>query len=164
MVRPNGFRAAIMTEIYTTRTRCALWAVSVVTSALVLVGFGTYAYSAHFSAAAQERLYHVIAELTANQMQLIAERDEVAGYLNAAREALALVGSRLESANAERDAVKVQWAPPREGSVTCERRSVEAEVSRTGTLRKTLGKAVPLSRSELAVVSATRSSDASTPR
>jgi hypothetical protein len=144
MVRPNGFRAAIMSEIYTTRTRCALWAVSVVTSALVLVGFGTYAYSAQSSAAAQERLYQIIAELTANQMQLIAERDEVTGYLNAAREALAAVGSRLESANAERDAAKVQWAPPREGSVTCERRSVETEVSRTGTLRKTLRKAVPL--------------------
>ena len=50
-------------------------------------------------------------------MQLIAQRDEVAGYLDAAREALALVGGRLETVTAERDAVKLQLATPREGSV-----------------------------------------------
>jgi len=148
-----------MTKIYTTRTRWALWALSIVASALALVGFGTFAYSAQSSAAAQERLYQVIAELTANQMQLIAERDEIAGFLNAAREAL------LESANAERDSVTVQCAPPREGSVTCERRSMDAEVSRTGTLRNTLEKEVPSSMSEPGTVrSASRSSSARTTR
>src|SRR5215213_6105085 len=126
MVWPNGSEA-IMTTIYNTRTRWALWALSIVASALTLVGFGTFAYSAQSSAAAQERLYQVIAELTANQMQLIAERDEIAGFLNAAREALALLGGRLESANAERDSVTVRCAPPREGSVTCERRSMHCE-------------------------------------
>ena len=97
MVRPNAFRAAIMTEMRTTRTRYNLRAISILASALALVGFGTFAYSAQSSAAAIDRLYQVIAELTANQMQLIAQRDEVAGYLDAAREALALVGGRLES-------------------------------------------------------------------
>ena len=140
-----------MSKIYTTRTRWALWALSIVASALTLVGFGTFVSSAQSSAAAQERLYPVVAELTANQMQLIAERDEVAGYLNAAREALALLGGRLESTNAERDAVTVQRAPPREGSVTCERRSLD--------------KAVPSSMSEPeAVRSASRSSSARTIR
>ena len=74
-------------------------------------------------------------------MQLIAQRDEVAGYLDAAREALALVGGRLETVTAERDAVKLQLATPREGSVICQRRSVDADVSQTGTLRNTSGKA-----------------------
>ena len=74
-------------------------------------------------------------------MQLIAQRDEVAGYLDAAREALALVGGRLETVTAERDAVKLQLATPREGSVISQRRSVDADVSQTGTLRNTSGKA-----------------------
>jgi hypothetical protein len=74
-------------------------------------------------------------------MQLIAQRDEVAGYLDAAREALALVGGRLETVTAERDAVKLQLATPREGSVISQRRSVDADVSQTSTLRNTSGKA-----------------------
>ena len=141
MVRPNAFRAAIMTEMRTTRTRYTLRAISILASALVLVGLGTFAYSAQSSAAAQDRLYQVIAELTANQMQLIAQRDEVAGYLDAAHEALALVGGRLETVTAEPDAVKLQLATPREGSVISQRRSVDADVSQTGTLRNNSGKA-----------------------
>ena len=41
MVRPNAFRAAIMTEMRTTRTRDTLRAISILASALVLVGLGT---------------------------------------------------------------------------------------------------------------------------
>ena len=73
-------------------------------------------------------------------MQLIAQRDQVARYLDAAREALALVDV-LETVTAERDAVKLQLANPREGSVIFQRRSVDADVSQTGTLWNTPGKA-----------------------
>ena len=165
MVRSNAFRAAIMTDMRTTRTRYTLRAISILASALALVGFGTFAYSAQSSAAAQDRLYQVIAELTANHMQLIAHRDEVAGYLDAAREALALVGGRLETVTAERDAVKLQLAGPRDGSIIGQRRSIGADVSQTGTLRKALGKAVSPSMSEPgAVRSASGNWDASKAR
>ena len=105
-----------MTEMRTTRTRYTLRAISILASALVLVGLGTFAYSAQSSAAAQGRFYQVIAELTANQMQLIAQRDEVTGYLDAAREALALVGWRLSPQNVMR--LNYSWLPPVRGALS----------------------------------------------
>jgi hypothetical protein len=136
VVPPNRFRAAIMTETYIRRTRYALWVLSVVASGLAVLG-GTLAYSAQSSAAAQEGLYGVIAELTTNQMQLISERDELAGYLTAARQALAVLGDRLATVAGARDAAQVQSSAPRDVAAMCERPSLEAQVKQTGTLRKT---------------------------
>jgi hypothetical protein len=118
MVRPNAFRAAIMTEMRTTRTRYTIWVTGILASALVLVGFGTFAYSAQSSAAAQDQLYQLIAELRANQMQLIAQRDEVAGYLMlpARRWLSSAVGWRLSPQNVMR--LNYSWLPLVRGALS----------------------------------------------
>jgi hypothetical protein len=55
-------------------------------------GWGAFAYSAQTAADAQRRLYQLVAELTAGQVQLFNERNEAMAYLSAARESLAKLG------------------------------------------------------------------------
>jgi hypothetical protein len=95
----NSFRTRISEE--GKRGRYSLWTVGL--GIVAMSGWGAFAYSAQTSADAQRRLYQLVAELTAGQVQLFNERNEAMAYLSAARESLAKLGARVEDTRKERD-------------------------------------------------------------
>ena len=68
-----------MSEMGTTRTVNALWALSFVMGLLAVTGWGTFAYAAKSSATAQQQLTEQVGELKVSQGHFIAERDQEGG-------------------------------------------------------------------------------------
>src|SRR5215213_6277711 len=132
MVQPNSFRSMI-NGAGATRTVHKLWTLNLSMSVLAITGWGTFAYSAHSSEAAQRKHYQLIAELTAGQVQLIGERNESVAYLNTARQVLSALGTQLESVTSERDALKEQMSTPKE-DVPLLRQSIESQATNAGPI------------------------------
>jgi hypothetical protein len=134
MVRPNRFRTTRNRDIAATKSVHKLWALNAVMSALAVIGWGTFAYNAQSPAVVPHQLYDVLAELTVSHVQVIAERDEARAYLATAREALAVLGTRLERVTTERDEIQVGFAGAREEIAIRNRRFLEAQSRETGSL------------------------------
>ena len=134
LVRPNSFRAMTSRDIAATRSVHRLWALHVVVSALAVIGWGMCAYYP-YPAVTSHQLYDALAELTVSQVKLIAERDEARMYLATARDALGVLGTRLERVTTERDEVQVEFAGAREEIAIRDRRLLEAQLEETGSLR-----------------------------
>ena len=100
MIDLNSFRTRI-SEGSKRGSRYSLWTLGL--GIVAMSGWGAFAYSAQTSADAQRRLYKLVAELTAGQVQLFNERNEAMAYLSAARESLAKLGARVEDIRKERD-------------------------------------------------------------
>src|SRR5215213_6298691 len=132
MVQPNSFRSMI-NGAGATRTVHKLWTLNLSMSVLAITGWGTFAYSAHSSEAAQRKHYQLIAELTAGQVQLIGERNESVAYLNAARQVLTALGAELESVKTERNALKEQLATAKEDTPLL-RQSIESPGTKPGPI------------------------------
>jgi hypothetical protein len=133
MVRPNRFRATTNRDIAAARSVHRLRALNVTMSALAVIGWGTFAYNAQSSVVVPHQLYDVLAELTVNHVQLIAERDEARAYLATARDALAVLGTRLERVTTERNEIQVEFAGAREEIAI--RKSLDAQPKETNRLR-----------------------------
>jgi hypothetical protein len=115
MDTPNNFGASTRSAIGATRGRVyKMWGISVLLGVLTLTSWATFAYNAHSSAAVQKHLYDHIAQLTVSHVQLIAEHEESVAYLTAARQAMSVLGARLERVTTDCDQVKAPVAVSRE--------------------------------------------------
>jgi Tfp pilus assembly protein PilV len=126
-----------MSEMGAPRTVNTLRALSLVLGLLALAGWGTYAYAAKSSAAAQQRLSEQVGELKVREGQLIAERDEAKAQLAATQDEVADLKANRDQLLAERDEAKAQLAAAREEITTLQKRLEEAQAkaSETGSLR-----------------------------
>jgi len=127
-----------MTRMSVTRRLNAHRALSLTLSFLGLVGWGTFAYSAGSSEDPQRQLRQEVAQLTASQDQLLAERQQLQDTVGEAAE----LRAKLASAHAElrtlaekREQAKVQVAAAQQelSSVTralTEKRAKVSEASR----------------------------------
>ena len=94
----------------------ALRALSLILALLALSGWGSFAYAAKSSGAAQKELQAKVGELEIRQGQLMAERDEARAHLVAAKDEIADLRARLATAQKRLD-------------------ELEAAVSKTGSVR-----------------------------
>jgi hypothetical protein len=130
MIWRKSMGTATLREIGQIRSAKRRWAFTSLMTILALSGWGAFAYNAHSSNAARNHVYQLVAELTAGQLQLLAERNEAMAQLTATRKTAAALGPRLESVTAERDNLKVQLAARQEMQ-----HLVEAKAKETGTIR-----------------------------
>src|SRR5215213_2740435 len=90
-----------MSGMGTPRTVNMLRALSLVLGLLALAGWGTYAYAAKSSTAAQQRLSEQVGELKVREGRLLAERDEAMSQFSAARDEVVALRKQLDEAQAK---------------------------------------------------------------
>src|SRR5215213_9722958 len=126
-----------MSGMGTPRTVNMLRALSLVLGLLALAGWGTYAYAAKSSTAAQQRLSEQVGELKVREGRLLAERDEAKAQFAAAQDEVADLKASRDQLLAERDEAMSQLTAARDEVVALRKQldEAQAKAAQTGSVR-----------------------------
>jgi septal ring factor EnvC (AmiA/AmiB activator) len=112
-----------------------LWTVTLLVGVAAIFGWGALAYTANFSAIAQQQLRDQVAEMTASRDQRQAERDQARAQLRAAREEMTTLRGTLGQTNAEHEELKVKLKAARHELASIQSPIGEGQVRETGSLQ-----------------------------